>query len=73
MTEEERNLDLIIGDLEQENRLLRARNERLEKRDLTDEEIDAVTQKWACLMPVPQARLIMCREYARAIIAKMKS
>lgn len=30
MTEEERNLDFIIAELEQENRLLRARNERLE-------------------------------------------
>lgn len=30
MTEEERNLDLLIADLETENRLLRARNERLE-------------------------------------------
>ncbi len=30
MTEEERNLDLLIAELETENRLLRARNERLE-------------------------------------------
>lgn len=29
MTEDERNMDLTIADLEQENRLLRARNERL--------------------------------------------
>ncbi|MFM7013129.1 MAG: hypothetical protein ACKO0Z_27995 [Betaproteobacteria bacterium] len=42
MTEEERNLDFIISELEQENRLLRARNERLEKREwvgLADEEL----------------------------------
>jgi hypothetical protein len=31
MTEDERNMDLLIAELEQENRLLRARNERLEK------------------------------------------
>ena len=30
MTEEERNLDLLVGELEHENRLVRARNERLE-------------------------------------------
>ena len=31
MTENERDMGLLIADLEQENRLLRARNERLEK------------------------------------------
>ena len=31
MTEDERNLDLMVAELEQENRLLRARNERLER------------------------------------------
>jgi hypothetical protein len=30
MTEQERELDLLVAELEQENRLLRARNERLE-------------------------------------------
>lgn len=30
MTEEERNLDLLVGELEHENRLVRARNARLE-------------------------------------------
>jgi cell division protein FtsB len=35
MTEQERNLDLLIADLEQENRLLRARNERLEREATT--------------------------------------
>jgi hypothetical protein len=72
VTEEERNLDLIIGDLEQENRLLRARNERLEKMDLTDEEIDRITiEQWGdeASGVIFQAH----RVYARAIIAKMKS
>ena len=31
MTEDERNLDLTVAELEQENRLMRARNERLER------------------------------------------
>ena len=29
--EDERNLDLMVAELEQENRLMRARNERLER------------------------------------------
>ena len=29
MTEDEMNLDMLVAELEQENRLLRARNERL--------------------------------------------
>jgi hypothetical protein len=29
--EETRNLDLLVGELEQENKLMRARNERLER------------------------------------------
>lgn len=66
MTEEKRNLDLIIGDLEQENRLLRARNERLEKMDLTDAEIFEI---WDFIIE-DDAQAIA---FARAIIAKMKS
>jgi len=31
MTEDERNLDLMVAELEQENRLMRARNERLQQ------------------------------------------
>lgn len=31
MQDNDRELEFLIGDLEQENRLLRARNERLEK------------------------------------------
>jgi hypothetical protein len=31
MDEEARNLDLMVGELEQENRLMRARNERLQE------------------------------------------
>ena len=38
MTEEERNLDLLIADLETENRLLRATNERLEREASTIED-----------------------------------
>ena len=30
MTEDERNLDLMVAELESENRLMRARNERLQ-------------------------------------------
>ena len=29
--EDERNLDLLVGELERENKLMRARNERLER------------------------------------------
>ncbi len=65
MTEEECNLDLIISDLEQENRLLRARNERLEKRDLTDTEI------MDCFDDTMEGGDIV--DFGRAIIAKMKS
>jgi hypothetical protein len=36
MTEDERNLDMMVAELETENRLMRARNERLE-RELTVE------------------------------------
>lgn len=31
MTEEDRELDLLVAELETENRMIRARNERLEK------------------------------------------
>ena len=31
MTQKEREFDLLIADLEQENRLMRARNERLQR------------------------------------------
>lgn len=31
MTPEEQNLDMLVAELDRENRLLRARNERLEK------------------------------------------
>jgi hypothetical protein len=34
MNEQERELDLLVAELEQENRLLRARNERLEREAL---------------------------------------
>ena len=42
MTEEERNMDLTIAELEQENRLLRARNDRMvSERNAVLEEIAA--------------------------------
>lgn len=31
MTEDERNLDLMVAELESENRMMRARNERLQR------------------------------------------
>lgn len=41
MENDERELEFLIGDLEQENRLLRARNERLEKElDSANAELD---------------------------------
>lgn len=42
MQDNERELEFLIGDLEQENRLLRARNERLEKE--LDEAIDLIVR-----------------------------
>lgn len=71
MTEEERNLDLIIGDLEHENRLLRARNERLEKRDLTNEEIGLIILSQEITL-VNYVCVDKQTEFARAIIEKMK-
>jgi hypothetical protein len=35
MSPEEQNLDMLVAELDRENRLLRARNERLEARALT--------------------------------------
>jgi hypothetical protein len=35
MTEDERNLDLMVAELETENRMMRARNERLERELVT--------------------------------------
>jgi hypothetical protein len=37
-----------------------------QRQPLTDEELDTVTQKWAGA-PVDLHRLVLCREYARAI------
>ena len=61
MTPEEQNLDMLVAELDRENRLLRARNERLEKEaeqrkpwvGLTDEDCkgmsagDRVVAVWA--------------------------
>ena len=43
MTEDERNLDPMVAELEQENRLLSARNERLER---THEEVVSARDKF---------------------------
>jgi len=40
-----------------------------QRKPLTDEQMDAVTQAWAGHSLVSKERLIMCREYARAIEA----
>ena len=45
MTPEEQNLDMLVAELDRENRLLRARNERLEKKrfaGLTDKEFEDI-------------------------------
>lgn len=42
MNETERELDLMVAELEQENRLLRARNERLEREQQELQDILAV-------------------------------
>jgi len=50
MTPDEQNLDMLVAELDRENRLLRARNERLEREaehrkpwvGLTDEERDHI-------------------------------
>jgi hypothetical protein len=54
MTPEEQNLDILVAELDRENRLLRARNERLEKEaeqrkpwvGLTDEEREQHRDEW---------------------------
>jgi len=67
MTEEERNLDLIIGDLQKENRLLKARNEQLENRDFTEEELKKM---WHLLNNI--VSWYTFEEVAKLIIKKMK-
>jgi hypothetical protein len=45
MTPDEQNLDMLVAELDRENRLLRARNERLEKKrffGLTDKEFEDI-------------------------------
>ena len=43
-----------------------------QRQPLSDEDIDSVTQRWAGSVIAPAAQLDMCREYARAIEAKLK-
>jgi hypothetical protein len=55
MTPEEQNLDMLVAELDRENRLLRARNERLEREaeqrkpwvGLTEEETAAIVREAA--------------------------
>jgi hypothetical protein len=45
MTPDEQNLDMLVAELDRENRLLRSRNERLEKKrffGLTDKEFEDI-------------------------------
>jgi hypothetical protein len=73
MTPDEQNLDMLVAELDRENRLLRARNERLEREaeqrkpwvGLTDEEIEK-----ACV-PLGAAMLSFT-EVAHAIEAKLR-
>jgi hypothetical protein len=51
MTEDERNLDLLIAELETENRLLRARNERLENEVCTVEDYKIRLSRAIAAMP----------------------
>ena len=67
MTEEERNLDLIIGDLQKENRLLKAKVDQLEKREFTEEELKKM---WYLLNNI--VSWYTFEEVAKLIIKKMK-
>jgi hypothetical protein len=69
MNDQERELDLMVAELEQENRLLRARNERLQQRTwvgLTDQEIDELH---GSPMELEQSGEL---KWVRAIEAKLK-
>lgn len=60
MNEEQRQLDLTIADLETENRMLRARNERLEQ------EADSLyTSGWNAALEMAAVR--MCNELQRSM------
>ena len=67
MTEEERNLDLIIGDLQKENRLLKTKIDQLEKREFTEEELKKM---WYLLNNI--VSWYTFEEVAKLIIKKMK-
>lgn len=66
MTEEERNLDLIIGDLQKENRLLKARIDQIEKREFTKKELEKLAEQFVtnCYFDT--------LKFGKAIIKKMK-
>lgn len=48
MTENESKLDMLVAELDYENRLLRARNKRLQQ------EVDALTKQLECLNKPPE-------------------
>ena len=50
MTENEAKLDMLVAELDYENRLLRARNERLQQ------EIDALTKQLESLNKTPETK-----------------
>ena len=67
MTEEERNLDLIIGDLQKENRLLKARIDQFGKHEFTEEELKKM---WNLLNNI--VSWYTFEEVSKLIIKKMK-
>ena len=74
MTPEEMKLDMLVAELEYENRLLRARNERLEKEvgqqkqwvGLTDEERRQIGEPYFSSVNLSDVA------YARAIEARLR-
>ena len=67
MNDQERELDLMVAELEQENRLLRARNERLEQRTWVGLTDDEVTDLWHKTEPYYNEY-----DFAKAYEAKLK-
>ena len=60
MTEDERSLDLLVGELEHENRLVRARNERLEQACTTIiAERDALRRALEEILTITRAALFL--------------
>lgn len=58
MTEDERNLDLMVAELETENRMMRARNERLqEELNATQADRDGLQDALARILEVSRVAL----------------